>query len=179
MLVNNKRWIGGHHPNWTPDNNVIMNLMYENPKAYLGALTHFLERAFRKFGIRFFSNHKYLRVAIINTETGRDYPYNSLVFGSGHPSMHPSGKFSITDAYPNERVSFGDGSVPIRIITPKKEKILFTLDTKPKHSGKSDEWRIDPHPAFSFCGNYVVTNFLNGEKRGVRIDNLGLSQNEG
>jgi hypothetical protein len=172
IIVNSKRWIGGHHPNWTPNNNVIMNLMYGNPNAKLGFITNFLEKVSRKLGVRYFSNHKLLRVSIIDLKSKLDTPFNNKVFGSGHPSMHHTGNFVVTDCYPNERVANANGSVPIRIISQNTEKTLFELETIPKHNGLAGEWRIDPHPAFSRCGKFLVTNFANGNVRGVRVDNI-------
>lgn len=170
VLVDSSRWIGGHHPNWAPDSkSIVMNLMYDNSSMNLGKITVYLEKLARKFGFRYFSNYKLLRISLIPLSGDGDYPYNNISFGSGHPSFHPSGHYVVTDCYPNERVANPDGTVPVRLLTRNYERSLINLLTLPKSPGRTDEWRIDPHPAFSRDGSLLTCNARNGDNRGVVV----------
>jgi hypothetical protein len=168
MALNAKRWKGGHHPNWYPDSeNIVMNLSYPNPKAKLKSFQVFLEKVARKLGMRYFSNSSTLLFSSIHY-TGSDvHPLSELHIGSGHPTIHSSLKYLLSDAYVSERVSFSDGSVPIRLISliTGSCKVMIRMGVKPKYTGKNSEFRVDPHPAWDSSGNLLV---LNGVSNGIR-----------
>ncbi|MEZ8914107.1 hypothetical protein AB6D87_11720 [Vibrio lentus] len=167
MLVDADRWVGGHHPNWCPDGeNIIMNLMFPNPKFNFGKAELLFEKFFRKLKLRFHSNHKHLKLSIINDFDGTISTFNNNVFGSGHPVMCDG--YVITDAYPNERVALRNGDVPLRLIGPSSCEVIAFLHTKPKYSNKV-EWRIDPHPSIDRTGTKLVFNARSGDFRGVYI----------
>ncbi len=139
---------GGHHPNWHPDGeHVTMNLKIRD-------------------GIMRFVKVRY---------DGSNYGAVSENFvGSGHPSVHPNGSFIITDAYNYEKVSFGDGTVPIRMIDLEKceEKNLVRVKTQPLFNGPKGQLRVDPHPAWDYSFRYVVFNACPEDTRRVYIADL-------
>src|SRR5690606_11287968 len=108
IAINDQQWAqGGHHPNWCPDSkSVMMNLNA------------------RGDGLRF------VRASIDGGEPELLHP---TAEGSGHPSLHPSGRFLLTDAYPGEAAGFGDGTVPIRLIDLQSgnEKTIVRILSRP------------------------------------------------
>jgi hypothetical protein len=135
---------GGHHINWTPDGeHVSMNLNVEGDKA--------LELITAKYD-------------------GTDL---KVVFkpGSGHPSFHPKGlPFIITDAYPGEPVTLGNGTAPIRLLNVKTGQ--ETTITHVFLSNTEGEFRIDAHPAWDYSGRYVIFNGYIGNTRSVFVADL-------
>ncbi|MCF0069695.1 hypothetical protein LZD49_04375 [Dyadobacter sp. CY261] len=132
---------GGHHVNWMPDgDHISMNLELEG-KPGLELIT--------------------ARYDGSNLKT---------VFqpGSGHPSYHPKGMpLIVTDAYPGEMVTAGDGTVPIRLLntqTGAEQKLASIFLSKAE-----GEFRIDAHPAWDYTGKYVVFNGLSDGTRSVFI----------
>jgi Tol biopolymer transport system component len=96
--------------------------------------------------------------------------------GSGHPALHPDGRYLVTDAYPFEDVAYDDGSVPLRLVDCRRsqERRLLRLPTEPAFSGPYDELRVDPHPAWGPDGRFVVCNaFLDGGRRVLLCDCSG------
>lgn len=131
---------GGHHVNWCPDGeHLSMNLDVDD------------ERDLEIIRVRF------------------DGSQMQTVFkpGSGHPSFHPGGRYLVTDAYPKERVAFGDGTVPIRLIDTQTGGCL--LLARVYVSGTRGEFRVDPHPAWDRTGRYLVFNGFAGGTRKVYI----------
>ena len=135
---------GGHHINWMPDGeHVSMNLDVEGDKG--------LELITTKYD-------------------GTDL---KVVFkpGSGHPSYHPKGlPFIITDAYPGEGVTLGNGTAPIRLLNVKTGK--ETTITHVFLSNTEGEFRIDAHPAWDYSGRYVIFNGYIGNTRSVFVADL-------
>ena len=169
LALSAKRWVGGHHPNWCPDSTfIIMNLMYRNQNVSFYRFKNFMERVARKLKFRYFTNAEYLRLAKIKHDGSEIIMLSGTTFGSGHPTMHNSGEFIVTDAYPNERVSFSNGNTPLRMIQLNcdKEILLAKLDTTPAYNGVNSEWRIDPHPAWDNTGRYLTFNAaINGVRK--------------
>lgn len=135
---------GGHHINWMPDGeHISMNLNVDG-----------------KPGLEFITA-KY---------DGSDLKM-AFTPGSGHPSFHPAGlPLVITDAYPEEPVSPGNGLSPIRLLhinTGTEESIynIFVSDAQ-------GEFRIDPHPAWDRSGRYVIFNGYEGNTRNVFIADM-------
>ena len=136
---------GGHHVNWTADGeHISMNLEVDDKQSGLELITA-----------------KY---------DGTDL---KTVFqpGSGHPSFHPKGlPFIITDAYPGEKVTLGNGTAPIRLLNVKthKEKTITNIFL----SNTEGEFRIDAHPAWDYSGRYVIFNGFIDNTRSVFIADL-------
>lgn len=174
LVVDPDTWGNGHHPNWWPTElDVIMNL----PVRARGKLESLAFRAIRRLARPFGLNRRIpngLRFVRVNALSGKRTVVAPNANGSGHPSIDPSGRFLLTDAYLNEPVAYSDGKVPIRLIdlTTGEETHLMKLDTTPKHHGQQDELRIDPHPAWSRCGRYVTVNTAVDGVRGVMVADL-------
>ena len=133
---------GGHHPNWCPDGDqVLMNLNLSGD------------------GLRF-AQARY-------DGTGRHALHDNIV-GSGHPTMHPSNRYILTDAYPRESVAFGDGSIPIRLIDLQNgtDQNLIRINTRPDFRGPKKEMRVDAHPAWDPTFTRIAFNgYTNGTRR--------------
>lgn len=166
-------WGNGHHPNWwSTELKVIMNLPARPRRKIETLIYRILSRAAKPFGLsRSIPNG--LRFTSIDALTGERRIVAPKLNGSGHPSIDPSGRFIVTDAYPGEPVAYPDGRVPIRLINiaTGHETHLMKLDCKPTVPGNQNEWRIDPHPAWSRCGRYVTMNAsINGVRSIVVAD---------
>jgi Tol biopolymer transport system component len=125
---------GGHHPNWCPDGeHILMNLNLNG------------------HGLRF--------VTVRYDGTGLRTLHPDIS-GSGHPTMHADGRHILTDAYPEEPVSFGDGTIPIRWINIEtgRETTLVRIKCQPAFLGNRKEMRLDAHPAWSHDFRRIVFN---------------------
>jgi len=125
---------GGHHPNWCPDSrHVLMNLNLDNQ------------------GLR------YVQADLDGRDVRALHP---TAVGSGHPSLHPGGRFLLTDAYPGEPVSYGDGTVPIRLIDLQtgQERVIVRIASRPAYVGDRKEMRLDAHPAWDSSGKAIIFN---------------------
>jgi len=145
VVVTPDQWArGGHHMNWTPDGrHVTMNL---NVNA---------DPALELVSVR---------------DDGKDM---TVLFapGSGHPSTHPQGlPLMITDAYPGEPVTKGNGVVPIRLINTATRTEELVAEIFVSQTG--GEFRVDPHPAWDRSGRYVVINGFVGCTRNVWLIDL-------
>jgi hypothetical protein len=142
MAVNATDWArGGNHPNWCPDGrHVMMNLNADGS------------------GLRFVR---------FRYDGGPMKVMHSRILGSGHPSLHPSERYLLTDAYPNEPAGFGDGTVPIRLIDllTGTEHILARIKVNSGYLGLKREMRVDAHPAWDETGTWIV---FNGSPNGTR-----------
>ncbi len=154
IAVSAKNWAkGGHHPNWCPDGqHVMMNL-----NAYGDGLR------FVKF------RYDGGPIEAIGESTG-----------SGHPSLHPSGRFLLTDAYPKEPISYGDGTVPIRLIdlSSGKEHVLARIGALADYTGSNREMRVDAHPAWDSTGTIAIFNgFSCGTRKVFAADTSPITLN--
>jgi len=143
--VTPEQWaLGGHHINWMPDGeHLSMNLNVDD-KPGLELVT------FKYDG------------------TGRKTVF---VPGSGHPSFHPGGlPLVVTDAYPDEPISPGQGQSPIRLlhVQMSREDRVYTVFV----SDSQGEFRIDPHPAWDRSGRYLVFNGFTDSTRNVYVADL-------
>jgi hypothetical protein len=96
--------------------------------------------------------------------------------GSGHPSQHPTRPFVITDAYPREPVTRGDGTAPLRLIDlrHKTEVALAQVELTTTDTAKlTSEHRIDAHPVWDATGRLVVFNGVHDNTRSVFIADVG------
>lgn len=119
---------GGNHPNWLPDGeHVMMNLNIH------GDGERFVQARY----------------------DGTDMKVMTDVMSNrGHPSLHPDGRFIITDAYAAEKAGFGDGSAPLWLIdrdkSEKKTLVRMNSVTPPwaDDPGRAKVMRVDFHPAW-------------------------------
>jgi hypothetical protein len=137
---------GGHHPMWAPDGeHITINLNIRDGTKDLDLVS------VRYDGTGLRSLHP---------------------IGSGHPSMHQNEPFIITDAYPREPVTRGDGTAPLRLIDLRDQsevalaQVLLTRSETPK---LSSEFRIDAHPVWDRAGRLVVFNGVYNDTRSVYI----------
>ena len=141
---------GGHHPMWAPDGeNITINLNIRDGTKDLDLVS------VRYDGAHLHSIHP---------------------VGSGHPSMHPTLPFVITDAYTHEPLARGDGTVPLRLIDlrDKTEVALAHVLARRSDSAKlSSEFRIDQHPVWDATGRYIVFNGVHQDTRAVFIADVG------
>ena len=131
---------GGHHPSWLPDGErILMNLVPEGDS-----------------GLRFVRfRHDGTGMETVGTERG-----------SGHPSLRPSGRWLLTDAYLNEGFGSAGGGAPLRLIDLEdgEEHVLAEIDCGPPGLGSR---RCDPHPVWSRDGRRIVANAMVGGRRAV------------
>jgi hypothetical protein len=141
---------GGHHPNWCPDGqNLIMNLRAYNQPP-LPSAPGLWKRVHESAVNRFDMPSARMRFVRVHYDGSGFEVLAKRVRGSGHPSMHLYGRHILTDAYIDERVAFGDDTVPIRLvdISHGRERVLIRIKTEPGFRGLLGELRIDPHPAW-------------------------------
>lgn len=147
MAIPHTEWAekGGHHPNWQPDGkHVMMNLNI------------------RREGLRF----------VQARFDGSDYrEMVPGILGSGHPTLHPDGHHILTDAYQHEPMAHPDGSTPLRWVDMADGSVreVVRMCTRPSYTGKKNERRVDPHPAWDYAGRWVVFNACPGGRRTVLL----------
>ncbi|MEP7706674.1 hypothetical protein [Paraglaciecola sp. 25GB23A] len=160
LLVTPKRWGSGHHPNWCPDSlHIVMNLNFRRYPICISKVAELFDKVSNKLFRRYIFRANPLRIALINSQTGKIANFSGIILGSGHPIMHSDMTHVITDCYPHEPVANADASVPLRLITKNQQKSIINLETIPTYYGPNKEWRIDPHPVFSKDFRYLVFNF--------------------
>lgn len=141
---------GGHHPMWTPDGeHITINLNIRDGTKDLDLV----------------------RVR----HDGTDLRSLSRV-GSGHPSQHPTLPFIITDAYPREPVTRGDGTAPLRLIDLRNGRevaLAQVLLTRSDSAKLTLEHRIDAHPVWDKTGRFIVFNGVHQDTRSVFIADVG------
>ncbi len=137
---------GGHHPMWAPDGeNITINLNIRDGTKELDLVS------VRYDGTNLHSIHP---------------------VGSGHPSMHPTLPFIVTDAYTHEPLARPNGTVPLRLINlrTKQEEALAWVAARRSDSAKlTSEFRIDQHPVWDATGRFIVFNGVNEDTRAVYI----------
>lgn len=149
MAISARQWTrGGHHPNWCPDGeSIIMNLNLPD------------------VGVRF------IRVRYDGSDLR---VLGAPAVGSGHPTLHPSGRFILTDAYTRETPAFEDGTTPIRLVEVKTglEQTLVRINTSPPQANPLGTLRVDPHPAWDKSFRYIAFNACPGGTRRVYVADL-------
>lgn len=141
---------GGHHPMWAPNGeDITINLNIRDGTKDLDLVS------VRYDGANLRSLHP---------------------IGSGHPSTHARLPFIITDAYPREPVTRGDGTAPLRLIDLRSKtevalaQVLLTRSDTPK---LTSEHRIDAHPVWDPTGRYIVFNGVYNDTRSVFVADVG------
>lgn len=141
---------GGHHPLWAPDGeHITINLNLRDGTKDLDLAS----------------------VRYDGTGLRSIHPV-----GSGHPSMHPTLPFVITDAYPREPVTRGDGTAPLRLIDlrTKTETALAQVQLTTTDTAKlTSEHRIDAHPVWDASGRFIVFNGVHDNTRAVFVADVG------
>jgi len=95
--------------------------------------------------------------------------------GSGHPSERFDGKgVFVTDTYSYGDRSYGDGTIPIRLIDTKaeKEKAIVRIQSRTPYEGKCGPLRLDPHVAWSADGKRIAFNGFAGGTRRVYVADM-------
>lgn len=176
LILHASKWGFGHHPNWCPDSRqVVMNLGQGAKRGPWGRIDRAMAAALRRLGFSYHSASKSLSLALLDTDKEEPAPqFIPNAAGSGHPSLHPGGRYVLTDAYPTEPVARGDGTVPLRWIdrTSGEERILAHVPALPPHRVAGNAWRVDPHPVFDRSGTRVVFNAAPGGVRGVFLADI-------
>jgi hypothetical protein len=130
---------GGHHINWSPDGeHLTMNLNID------GNGLRFVRVKYDGTGL-----HKIL----------------GEVTGSGHPTVHISEKYILTDAYIEDEVAFGDSTIPIRLINIENgnDQCIIRIKTEQQYGFSL---RVDPHPAWDKEHRYIAFNgYVDGTRR--------------
>jgi hypothetical protein len=143
---------GGHHINWMPDGeHLSMNLNID------GHGLRFVKVRYDGEGL-----HKLL----------------DEVAGSGHPTVHPDGIHLLTDAYLEDTVALGDGTVPLRLVNLQNglERVLARVHTKQPFDFTL---RVDPHPAWDYgFTRFAFNAYVGGTRRVFVADVSGLLGNE-
>jgi hypothetical protein len=145
-------WAGGNHPNWHPDGeHVIMNIDID------GDGEMYVQARYDGTGLKKFT----------------DVPANR-----GHPSIHPGGRYMISDVYPREAEAFGDGTVPLYLVDLEKgeKQTLVRMDAVSQvfddDMNKAGSMRVDLHPAWDRSGytRVAINGVLNGTRRVFVVD---------
>lgn len=141
---------GGHHPMWAPDGeNITINPNIRDCTMALDLV----------------------RVRYEGTDLQSIHPV-----GSGHPSMHPTLPFVVTDACTHEPLARGDGTVPLRMIDlrTRTETALAHVPARRSESARlTTEFRIDQHPVWGAGGRFLVFNGVHRDTRSVYVADVG------
>jgi len=138
---------GGNHPNWHPDGeHVMMNLDID------GDGWMYVQARYDGTGLKKFT----------------EVPANH-----GHPSIHPGGRFMISDVYPREADAFGDGTVPLHFVDLQtgQRETLVRMDAVSRFfdddMNKASSMRVDLHPAWdrSAYTRVAINGVLDGTRR--------------
>jgi len=140
---------GGHHATWFPDGwRISMNLNIDRDC---------------------------LRFVQVNAGGSALRKIREDLVGSGHPTVFRDANYLLTDAYPDEHVASGDGTVPLRWIDLSRgnEKTIVRINART--AVEDSVLRVDPHPAWDRSGRYVALNgFIDGTRRVFVADMYGV-----
>ncbi|MDX2187616.1 MAG: hypothetical protein SFV32_11835 [Opitutaceae bacterium] len=135
---------GGHHISWTPDgDHMTMNLMPDG---------------------------KTMRFCLFKHDGSDFRVIGKNIVGSGHPSLDPTSKFLLSDAYPSEPMALENKEVPIRMVDVASETEetvchIYTLG----RTITGGALRCDPHPVWNPNGRQFCFNGAPEGKRQVLI----------
>lgn len=140
----------GHHTNWYPDGRTLsMNICIDGDgKLYLVKADY--------------DGSNYGKII-------------DCLPGSGHPTVHADGRHILTDAYKEEPVAFGDGTVPLRWIDlhTRDEKSAVRINVSAPAVDAYTFMRVDPHPAWHKDWRHVIFNGYADGARRVYIADFG------
>ncbi|WP_281890657.1 hypothetical protein [Paenibacillus sp. YYML68] len=153
VAVGPEQWSkGGHHINWFPDGHRLsMNLCLDGDKQ--------------------------LYLVQVNADGTQLSKIIDGIPGSGHPTVHPNGKHIVTDTYEQEKVAFGDGTVPLRFIDLQSgsEETIVRVNVANPGTQATYALRVDPHPAWTPDDKHLVFNgYVGGTRRVFIADLSGL-----
>lgn len=144
LVVTDSAWRkGGHHPNWNADGSgILMNLKIDGK----------------------------MRFVSISPSDGSIVLVGGDAKGSGHPTLHSSGKHILTDSYISEGFKDNHGNVPLRLIDAATgtERSICKIFTKNLDGPR----RIDPHPAWDMNHQRIAFNGVVDGFRQVMIADL-------
>ncbi|MEK3885016.1 hypothetical protein [Paenibacillus sp. PL2-23] len=153
VAVGPEQWKkGGHHINWFPDGQRLsMNLCLDDDKQ--------------------------LSLVQVDANGSNMKKIIDNIPGSGHPTVHPNGLHMVTDSYEQEKVAFGDGTVPLRFIDLQsgREATIVRIPVANPGTKVTNALRVDPHPAWTPDYKHLVFNgFVGGTRRVFIADMSGL-----
>ncbi len=156
IAVDESQWCKeGHHTTWYPDSSFLtmnLNLELKGLKLCKASLTG-----------------RHVEKLI------------DSVPGSGHPSFHKSKNIMISDAYANEDIAYGDGTVPIRVIdfdNNIEKPVPIRINVAHEGSKISAKYRVDPHVVWDKTGKYCVFNGHTNGCRRVFIADMSIYVND-
>jgi hypothetical protein len=182
VAITPEQWAGGHHPNWCPDGeHIVMNLVLPDRRVHVPQLRRFVDRVARRFQVPLYRPVFVLRLARFRYDGSDVEAVSRSQLGSGHPTWHDGLDAVLTDAYPWEPVAAGDGTTPIRLVSAKTgdSVTLVRVRTQPDFTGPHQEWRVDPHPAWSREGDMFAFNACPDGERSVYIADMRGMVSEG
>jgi len=151
----------GNHPNWHPHGkHIVMNLVPS------------------------WEGDNMMRFCLISHDGSDKKVLSRTILGSGHPSVDPSTRYLITDAYPHQEwAASSNGEVPIRLIDLREDReitvsrIFTDLASKVgkgnyKVKGGGSHFKLDPHPVWNRDYTKVCFNGAPDGNRGVFIGEL-------
>lgn len=144
LALHYKEWAKwGHHVNWHPDSeHITLNLRH---------------------------NSDHIKFVIFRYDGGDLRPIMDDIYGSGHPTVYRDGRHILTDAYYSlDENVYPDGTVPIRWVDTQlhTDTELVRIMTRTALEGN---FRLDPHPAWSYDWNYVAFNGYDENQRRVYV----------
>lgn len=146
VTIGEEYWINrGHHTTWHPnEKQLTMNLV---------------------------SDWDGMKFATATLDGQEIEPMFMDIMGSGHPTVHPSEKFMITDVYAHESLAYGDGTAPLRLIhlPSGKEEVLARIPVLTPYQSVDIALRVDPHPAWDTSYRYVAINMFEEGTRRVYV----------
>jgi hypothetical protein len=172
MAIDDRRWQGGHHPNWCPDSEtIVMNLRFSSFPKGIVKISMLAEKLLRRLGLKLPFQPNPLRFALFRYDGSECRPIPGNELGSGHPTLSLDARYLLSDAYPYEDVTPKDGTVPLRFVnlTTGRSRCVVRINCQPAFSGPNAEYRVDPHPAWHRGGRIVTFNACPNGKRAVYI----------
>lgn len=150
--VDSEKWRNpGHHTNWFPDG----------------------ERLSLNLAVDGGNDVKFCQVNYDGSDFHKMFDHPS---GSGHPTVHISNRFLVTDAYQFESFAYPDGTTPLRLVDLKtrEETVFARIPIRPPGDvvSRHIELRVDPHPAWDRTWRYLAFNALSGGTRKVFVADM-------
>lgn len=129
-------------------------------------------------GTRLSMNLNVERTGMRFMEVNRDGTNLHKIFespgGSGHPTIHPSEAFLVTDTYVFESFAFGDGTTPLRLVELPSghESLLARIRSETPVQKEHVSMRLDPHPAWDRSWRYILFNACPDDTRRVYLADM-------
>lgn len=150
-----ERWSrGGHHPTWRPDGEgIVMNLT--DPRG-----------------------DETLRFCSLDRRGAGFAVLSDAFVGSGHPSLDPTGRWLLADAYPSEPMANAAGEVPIRLLdlaAGREHCVARVFTDVGRALPGSRFWgppKLDAHPAWNATYDRVCFNGAPTGERAVLLTDL-------